>query len=254
MSSISVCLAAHNGEKYIRQQIDSILRQLTYGDELIISDDGSTDTTLFIIAEYKDKVNFVQLTTSGGVVRNFTNAIMYAKNPFILFCDQDDIWLDGRVEFFREKLTKFDLVLTNASVINSEGLIIHQSLFDYLKPNHSFIKNILKNSFIGCCMGINITNINFLFPLPHYIPFHDWLIALVCIINKQVLLAPNVYTLYRKHDSNVTNTGTVSKNNIFRKLILRFSIIIGLAHIFFRYFLNYLSTHLKFSITKNNDG
>ena len=103
---ISVCIATHNGAHYIKEQIESILCQLGSTDEIIISDDGSTDKTIDILLAFKDKRikihHFKQLVKSKHshtyVCKNFENALKYAKGEYIFLADQDDWWMPDKVE------------------------------------------------------------------------------------------------------------------------------------------------------------
>ena len=98
--SISVAMAAYNGQKYIADQIESILNQLYPTDELVVSMDFSTDQTEEIVLEYAKKDSRIHLITgpSKGVIKNFENAIAYTQNEIIFLADQDDFWLPGKVE------------------------------------------------------------------------------------------------------------------------------------------------------------
>ena len=95
---ISVCIATYNGEKYIKEQLDSIIPQLGHEDEIVISDDGSSDSTLDIINSINDeRIRITVNQGKHGVNSNFNNALLHAKGDFIFLADQDDIWLSGKV-------------------------------------------------------------------------------------------------------------------------------------------------------------
>jgi len=108
---ISVCMASYNGEKYIRQQIDSILPQLGESDELIISDDSSTDDTISVVKSINDnRIKLIKDQKFKSPVSNFENAIKNATGDFIFLCDQDDIWQPNKVESVLPFLKQYDLV------------------------------------------------------------------------------------------------------------------------------------------------
>ena len=96
---ISICLITYNGEKYINEQLDSILCQLSADDEVVVSDDGSTDRTLSIIRDYNDnRLRIISNSGKHGVVYNVENALREVKGDYIFLADQDDVWLPGKVE------------------------------------------------------------------------------------------------------------------------------------------------------------
>ena len=97
---VSVAMATYNGEKYIQEQIDSILKNLEKKDELIISDDGSNDGTIEIIKKNIKKDNRIKLINGPkrGVIKNFENALLNCNGDYIFLSDQDDIWLPNKVK------------------------------------------------------------------------------------------------------------------------------------------------------------
>ena len=96
---ISVCIATYNGERYIREQLDSILSQLSLDDEVIISDDGSKDSTIEIISSYLDsRIKVFKNNGKHGYVGNFENALNHSSGDFIFLSDQDDIWELQKIE------------------------------------------------------------------------------------------------------------------------------------------------------------
>ena len=109
---ISVCMATFNGEKYIKEQIQSILNQLSLDDEVIISDDGSSDKTLEVINHINDKrIKVFTNTHKHGFTHNFENALNHANGEYIFLSDQDDIWAEEKVNKVMESLIYNDLVI-----------------------------------------------------------------------------------------------------------------------------------------------
>ena len=95
---VSVAMATYNGEKYIQEQIRTILQNLTDNDELVISDDGSKDQTRKMIEAFQDKrIKFIQ-GPKKGIKQNFANAIKHTSGDIIFLADQDDIWMKNKVE------------------------------------------------------------------------------------------------------------------------------------------------------------
>ena len=126
-NSISVCMATYNGEKYIEKQLDSILKNLTNEDELIISDDGSTDNTIDILNKYAKKYKQIVLLEGPrkGVIKNFEYALKYAKKDIIFLSDQDDEWEQDKVEkvireFNKERI--YNNTTTNTTTNNNTNV------------------------------------------------------------------------------------------------------------------------------------
>ena len=124
--NVSVVLAAYNGEKYIEEQLGSIVPFLEEGDELIVSDDGSSDGTLDIVRAYQKKYPSIRITEGahGGSSANFASTVPKCQGSIVLFCDQDDVWMPDKLnrikEVFRED-TKAELVMHNAGFCDSNG-------------------------------------------------------------------------------------------------------------------------------------
>ena len=118
--SVSVCLATYNGARFLRAQIDSILPQLGTGDELLVSDDGSTDDTLAVLATYGNRLRLVGTSRAGGVVRNFERALAAACGDLVVLSDQDDVWLEGRLDLVRERLRDVSLLMMNGEVVDGD--------------------------------------------------------------------------------------------------------------------------------------
>src|SRR5882724_1575202 len=102
---VSVCLATHNGALYLKEQLDSILDQLNNKDELVISDDGSTDDTLEIIHSYKnDQIKLLPNRKFNSPVKNFEYALASCKNEIIFLADQDDVWRSEKIDIMKAAL------------------------------------------------------------------------------------------------------------------------------------------------------
>lgn len=116
---ISVCMATYNGEKYIKEQLKSILKQLGPCDEVVISDDGSKDNTKDVIDSIEDKrIHYYVNSGTHGFTHNFENALRHASGNFIFLSDQDDIWMDNKVSIVMEALKTADFVTHDLSLIH----------------------------------------------------------------------------------------------------------------------------------------
>ena len=116
---ISVCMATYNGSQYIRDQIESILHQLSTNDELVITDDESKDDTLAIVESFNDeRIKVFKGPCKGHPRYNFESGLMHCKGDYIFLCDQDDVWEPNKVSAFCNYLSEYDLVVSDCSVIN----------------------------------------------------------------------------------------------------------------------------------------
>jgi glycosyltransferase involved in cell wall biosynthesis len=234
---ITVCMATYNGEKYIEQQLKSILRQLSEDDELIISDDNSSDTTIRIIERLKDKrIKLQKNQKFKSPIFNFENAIKYAIGDIIVLSDQDDIWKDNKIQIIKDNI-KIDTVsfqMYNGNCIDANGKVIHKSLFDYIRIRYGLLQNIKKNSFIGCNIAFTKELLPFILPFPKNIPMHDMWIGSCAYLFGEVKFINNKIFSYRLHENNFTGRNTI----LIEKLKWRYSLIINLI-------IRYLSVKYK---------
>ena len=176
---ISVCMATYNGERFIEKQLNSILKQTVEVDEIIISDDNSTDNTLKIIEKLNNPKIKVIKNLKQGVINNFENSLKKSKGEYIFLADQDDIWKPNKVEITIKRLKEYDLVVHNAKIINSKDeKIFEKTFFEIRNSRKGLLKNLYKNSYIGCCMAFNRKILEKALPFPMNIPMHDSWIGL----------------------------------------------------------------------------
>lgn len=205
---ISVCMASYNGEKYIAEQIKSILANLSVEDELIISDDGSVDGTIDIIQHFSDGDSRIRLISGPGkgVIKNFENAISHAKGDLIFLSDQDDVWNADKVN--RVKMCFEDpgvnVVLHNAAIVGSSINDTGMTFFDFRHSRKGLLRNLIKNSYIGCCMAFRRELVPVITPIPGNIEMHDWWIGLIGEITHGTCLLDRTLIDYRRHDNNVS--------------------------------------------------
>src|ERR1700712_112451 len=118
---VSVCMATYNGENYIQAQLDSILKQIAAGDEVVISDDSSSDKTLDIIRSIPDpRIRLFAGNRFRDPIKNFQNCLKLASGDYIFLSDQDDVWLEGKYEKMTQLLLEYDLVISDSIIVDEK--------------------------------------------------------------------------------------------------------------------------------------
>lgn len=222
---ISVCMAAYHGEKYIGAQIASVMGQLGAADELIISDDAPGGETQRIIDRFsRDDGRIKYFAGPGkGAVKNFENALSKAGGDDIFLCDQDDVWLPGKVgRVLRELESGALLVVHDAKVTDGELNVLQNSFFAEHGSKTGFLRNIAYNSYMGCCMAFRRALLAKALPFPENIPMHDQWLGLTAERVGETRLIDEALILYRRHGENVTGqkTGLAQKLS-WRAALLR---------------------------------
>jgi len=225
---ISVCIATYNGEKYIREQLQSILQQLSANDEVIISDDHSTDGTLDVIRSLTDpRIRIFLNEARHGVVPNFENALRHASGDVIFLSDQDDIWAEHKVKVCLSALKDCDLVVHNLRLIDKNGKPTRGD-FDYFKFRHSapgFWRNLWRNAYMGSCMAFRRSVLEKSIPFPLHILWHDLWIGLVAAKYGKTKFIDEKLLQYRRHDENASSTSEKSKSSLLFRLYYRIAIL-----------------------------
>jgi len=208
MINISVCIATYNGEKYIEAQLNSILLQLDLSDEIIISDDSSTDNTINIIETINDsRIKLFKYNKFRNYVKNFENSLKNSSGKYIFLADQDDIWLPNKVEISLQYLKDFNLVMTDCYYVNSHLEIFNTSFFENINVKKGFLNNFIKNSFLGCCMAFDRKILEASLPFPSKLNSHDHWICLISEIFGKTMLIPDKCIYFRRHGSNSSIIG-----------------------------------------------
>lgn len=202
--SISVCMAVFNGENYILEQIESVLAQLGESDELIICDDQSSDATASLITQkhLDQRVKYYKNPSKLGVIKNFEKALSLSKGNIIFLCDQDDVWLNNKVAISVKNLEKHLLVLSDCILIDENKKVIHQSFFSLNNSRLGIMRNLYKNSYMGCCMAFRRELLDTALPIPGNVPMHDVWLGLLAEFKGSVCFLDKPLILYRRHEKN----------------------------------------------------
>ncbi len=221
---ISVCIATYNGEKYIREQLESILKQLSANDEVIVSDDGSKDKTIEIIESLNDKrITILHNNGKHGFTHNFENSIKEAKGDVIFLSDQDDVWVDDKVQSFLEVVKPGYLVISDAWVC-SGSLEKRYRLSEVRSFKSSYIENLYKGMFLGSTMCFTKESLSYFLPIPNVLG-HDMWFALLSALDNKLIYLDKPLLLYRRHEETVTTSGSNSDNSLLFKLSYRLNFV-----------------------------
>ncbi len=227
---IDILLATYNGEKYLREQLDSILNQTYENIQLIISDDCSKDDTRNILKQYEEKDRRVKVYYQDeniGCIKNFEFLLKQVKNKIYMLSDQDDIWMPEKIEKTYQKLEdeKADLVFGDLEVVDSELKMLYPSFNDFMKLSRKIKKygntqqlNYLYNCVTGCTIMARKDWIDKILPLPvnsKYV-LHDHWIGLMISLKGKLAYLPEKYIKYRQHEDNEVGTDKISHQ--FKKL------------------------------------
>jgi glycosyltransferase involved in cell wall biosynthesis len=197
---VDVLLATFNGEKFLREQLDSLVSQVGVDINLLVGDDGSTDSTLAILAEYSNSFKSLEIFTFEqiGITKNFFSLLMHSKAHFIAFCDQDDVWDSNKI-----------LRLATAISFVDGPVIAYGSILPFPRPRRFAPRKttlpglIHQNSIRGCNLLFNDNLREHILSLdPSPLVMHDWASVLLCVALGEVIFVPDSHTFYRLHPDN----------------------------------------------------
>ena len=211
---ISIAMTTYNGEKYVGEQIDSILTQTISDFELIICDDCSKDNTVEIIKEKQKTDNRIKLHLNDnnlGFKKNFEKAISLCSGEYVALSDQDDIWERNHLELLYDNLGNYSLACGNAIMIDqygqNKGVKLNEvEKLHFINNKNKLIYRILfyGNCFQGASMLFKKETINSYLPIPEKIPYHDVWFAACATLDKGIVYSFEIINRYRQHGSNIT--------------------------------------------------
>ncbi|HAB60893.1 MAG TPA: glycosyltransferase family 2 protein, partial [Lachnospiraceae bacterium] len=220
---VEIIMAAYNGEKYIKQQIESIMKNTYENIHLTIYDDTKeaqttatmTDILRLMTEKYGEKLTYKKNEQNKGCTRNFLEGLQASDAEYTMFSDQDDYWNKDKVERTLEKMKEMEnkygkdtplVVFTDAIVVDSTLNLIH---FSFHRSNHLNTKRVdlahllMENKLIGCTMMMNKALKNKIIAIPKNARVHDWWVALVAAAFGKIGYLEDSTILYRQHEDNV---------------------------------------------------
>lgn len=221
---VDILLATYNGEKYIKEQVESILNQTYENIQIIISDDCSTDKTRQVLKEYEnnEKIKIFYQEKNLGYVKNFEFLLKQVESNLYMLSDQDDVWKKEKVEKSVEKIEseKLDLVFGDLEVVDENLNTLYKSYNRYMHLIHKIKKyqkdyrlQYLYNCMTGCTIISRKNWIDKVLPFPTNSKYmiHDYWLGLVIALNGKVGYIEEPYILYRQHGKNQVGSKKASK-------------------------------------------
>lgn len=208
----SVCMASYNGSAYIAEQIASILRQLGDDDELVVVDDASTDGTREVVRAFRDqRIRLIEAAVNKGYVRSFEQAVMASRGSRIFLADQDDVWMDGRLELMLKALEKHQVVASNFDVLGGGP----RPSIPRLRSRDSGhrVANLAATligyrAYYGCGMAFRREMLEIFAPMPPYLgESHDLWLAICGNVAGSIGHVDESTLLRRIHGENATPQG-----------------------------------------------
>ena len=244
--AVSVCLAAYNGERYIKAQLHSILTQLAANDEVIVVDDASTDKTKEQVLSLRDsRVQLIEHAANHGVARTFEDAIRAASGRILFLSDQDDLWSPRKVAVMLEAFLaqpEVTLIATDVSLIDSDGALLAESYFTprgRFRPG--FWANLVRNRFGGCTLAFRCEVIGDILPLPRkYDVLHDvWIGVRNSLSGHRTLYIPEALVFNRRHGTTATGKSVLT---LRRRIRVRVDLLLAQAEVFIRGLVSWMPT------------
>ncbi|GGE27904.1 glycosyltransferase family 2 protein [Streptococcus himalayensis] len=221
---VNILMSTYNGERFLREQIDSIRRQTVSDWTLLIRDDGSSDGTRDIIEEYcqkDERISFINPddTTNLGVINSFHTLLQYKAADYYFFSDQDDVWLEHKLEWQLEEAQAYPadkplLVYTDLTVVGQDLTIMHESMVKTQSDhaNTLLVQELTENTVTGGVAMVNHTLAElWTGQEAHALLMHDWYLALVAAALGNLVYIEQPTELYRQHEANVLGARTLKK-------------------------------------------
>jgi glycosyltransferase involved in cell wall biosynthesis len=210
-SKISIAVCTFNGERFLAEQLQSLVDQSYRNTQIVIVDDCSTDGTRAILERFKKdyaniEVHYNEINL--GYIKNFENALNYCTGDFIALCDQDDIWHLNKLEILLAKIKKDEIMLYhNSALISPEGIALKKNLSEtigYISDGNQY-NLLLNNCIAGHAMMFRKSLLSKILPLPTSIPHDHWIAYVALTVGKMRYLKTPLVN-YRQHTTSVTFT------------------------------------------------
>ena len=215
---VEILLAVYNGEKFLKEQLNSIFNQ-SYSDwKLTIYDDGSDDKTNLIVSYYMNiyegKIRLIRSTkNSGSAKKAFKNLLALSSGDYVAFCDHDDVWDKDKLKISVETIKKLEkeegdipiLIHTDLFVVDENLKLMWGSMFkaqNFKLKEKSFNKLLVQNNITGCTVLMNRSLVEVCGKISDSAVMHDWWVGLVAAAFGRIYLLKEKTVYYRQHEKN----------------------------------------------------
>lgn len=214
---VSIAICTYNGEKFLIEQLDSLLGQSYRHIEMIVVDDCSKDNTVSILKQYEEKhPNFkvYQNDQNLGYIKNFEKAISLCNGDYIALCDQDDIWDPNKIELQLAGIGNHALIYHDSEFIDDKGHSLDKKKSDILNmyQGESSVPFLFFNCVSGHACLFNRKLIPYCLPFPQEV-FHDRWLAFTATNNGGITYLNKALVKYRQHENTDTNILKINKGN-----------------------------------------
>ncbi|HRD56056.1 MAG TPA: glycosyltransferase family 2 protein [Parachlamydiaceae bacterium] len=233
--AVDILMATYNGKNYLKEQIESILKQSHQNFRILICDDSSIDSTPSMIdgflREHPNRIFQLRAESKLGAKGNFSFLMQHAKAPYIMFSDQDDIWLEDKIAKALKAMKNLEaaygkekplLVHTDLKVVDQNLNVLGNSFWKYVNlnaPSFCTLNHLLmQNAVTGCTIMMNKPLCQLSFPVPDVSLMHDWWVALVASAFGKIAVLNEQTILYRQHSSNTLGAKKFGTWNYFKGL------------------------------------
>jgi hypothetical protein len=229
---VDILLATYNGGKFLTEQLDSLAKQSYQNWQLIVRDDGSSDQTLSLLDEfgkrYAPRVNIIKDGKGSlGASQNFSELLTHSDSDYIMFCDQDDVWLPHKIEVSLQSLLELErahgkhtplLVYSDLQVVDEKLNLINASFWQHQHINPTqgqhWNRLLIDNVVTGCASMFNRALLVAASPVPKEAILHDWWFALVASVLGVMKPINQPAILYRQHSRNVKGASRKPKRSL----------------------------------------
>ena len=227
---IDIIIATYNGAQFLPSQLDSIIAQKYTDWRILLRDDGSSDATIEILKDYSERLQGKLVILNNeqrniGIIENFSYLLASTTAPYVMLCDQDDIWNPDKIGLTLQTMKKTELISpdnipilvhTDLHVVDEQLNTLDKSFWHYQNINPylgSYNKLLIQNTVTGCTVMINRALLNLALPVPTQVIMHDWWLALIASTFGKITIVNQPTVLYRQHSNN--NTGAKEWSLVF---------------------------------------